>query len=490
MPVARGPWPVARGPWPAVEAPRRPPAERVAGGGTSPKETGTLPIHRNCEGVTRRDSIRLGLGSLLGGGIVAALRARGLASDAAVAGTPRPASEATSCILVWLDGGPTHYETFDPKPDAPLEIRGALEPIRTRLPGVLFSKYVPRLAAIADRLAIVRSIRHDHGNHGAGNHYMMTGAPTRIPVACGAFVSFHPSLGSVAARELGAPRGLPAYFSMPSMSRSGGPNFLGAKYAPFVVPNDPSSSGFRVRDVALPSGIDGSRFASRQEIRAEVDRFVRMAEESAGDPVHALDEYYRQGCELITSTEAQRAFDIHSEPDLVRDRYGRNSFGQRCLLARRLVEAGVPFVTIYDGGWDHHEKIFDGLEKKLPARDEGLATLIEDLAERGRLDSTLILCLGEFGRTPQVNERGGRDHWSNAMSVLFAGGGTPGGQVVGATDARGYSAVDRVLSPENFAATVYQKLGIDPGKILFTPEGRPVHLVSDPTPIRELMARA
>src|SRR5579871_6334407 len=224
-----------------------------------------MTTHTNCLGMSRRDCLRLGLGTLLGGGLAHALRLRAWAGTA-------EAPAAKSCILIWLDGGPTHYETFDPKPEAPKEIRGEFEPIRTKVPGVLFSQHLKRLGALADKLAVVRSIRHDQGNHGAGNHYMMTGAPPRIPVGCGAFVSFHPSLGSVAAYELGAPQGLPAYFSMPSMSRSGGPNFLGAKYAPFIVADNPEQEAFRVRDVALPGGLDGERFASRLEIRAELDR--------------------------------------------------------------------------------------------------------------------------------------------------------------------------------------------------------------------------
>ena len=446
------------------------------------RKTTDPTCHVNCEGVSRRSYLQLGLGALLGGGLVNALRFRGLAAS-----EEKPASSPTRCILVWLDGGPTHYETFDPKPDAPIEIRGEYETIPTGIPGVRFSKHMKRLAAVSDKLAIVRSIRHDHGNHGAGNHYMMTGAPTRIPVSCGAFVSFHPSLGSVTARERGAPQGLPAYFSLGSMSRSGGPNFLGARYAPFVVKNDPNQASFRVRDVTLPKGLDGSRFSGRQEIRSEVDRFLRIQNETAGDPVAAYDEYFRQGHDLVTSAQAQEAFDIHREPSATRDMYGRDSFGQRALLARRLVEAGVPFVTIYDGGWDHHANIFKSLDSKLPPRDQALAALIQDLDQRGLLDSTMVICLGEFGRTPKINERGGRDHWSNAMSVLFAGCNTPGGQVVGATDRKGYSATKRVLSPENFASTIYTKLGINPAKILYTPEGRPVHLVSDPNPIRELM---
>jgi hypothetical protein len=443
-----------------------------------------MALYRNCESVTRRECLRLGLGALMGGGLVDALRLRGLAAADGPA-TRRP----TSCILVWMDGGPSHFETFDPKPDAPAEYRGEYETIETKIPGVRFSKHMTRLAAIADKLAVVRSIRHDQGNHGAGNHYMMTGAPPRIPVGCGAFVSFHPSLGSVAAHERGATvRGLPSYFSIPQMSRSGGPNFLGAAFAPFVVPDDPNRDDFRVRDVALPTGMTDDRFFGRRDLRAKVDRMLRITEEAAADPVNALDEYYRQGYDLMRSADAQAAFDIGREPAKVRDGYGRNPFGQRCLLARRLVEAGVPFVTLYSGGWDHHETIFKDLTTKLPPFEHSVAALIDDLDQRGLLETTLVVVLGEFGRTPKINGRAGRDHWSNAMSVLFAGCGTPRGQVVGATDRRGFAPVERILSPENFASTVYRKLGIDPGKILYAPNGRPVHVVSDPTPIAELMS--
>ena len=441
-----------------------------------------MRVRRNCDGMTRRDCLQLGMGGLIAGGLVGALRAQGLAAD-----TVQASRHATRCILIWMDGGPTHYETFDPKPDAPREIRGEFETIATKLPGVRFSRHMKKLGAIMDRLAVIRSIRHNQGNHGAGNHYMMTGAPPRIPVGCGAFVSFHPSMGSVVSAECGAPDGLPAYFSMPRMSRSGGPNFLGAQHAPFVVSDNPNSASFRVRDIALPKGLQGERFLGRQELRKSVDRLLRIQDKTAGDPVKALDEFYRQGYQLVTSKEAQKAFDIHQEPDKTRDEYGRDSFGQRALLARRLVEAGVPFVTLYEGGWDHHSDIFNSLNKRLPAFEATIATLILDLERRGMLDSTLVIALGEFGRTPKVNDRGGRDHWSNAMSVMFAGGKTPGGQVIGATDRKGYAATERVLAPENFVSTVYKKLGINPAKVLYTPEGRPTHLVSDATPIDELM---
>ena len=427
---------------------------------------------------SRRDGLILGLGGLLGGGFCSSLQARELATRKV---------QAKSVILVWLDGGPTHYEMFDPKPDAPTEIRGSFKPISTKIPGIQYSQHLPQLASIADKLAIVRSVQHDQGNHGAGNHYMMTGAPPRIPVGCGAFVSFHPSMGSVVSSELGAPPGLPPYFSLPSMTRSGGPNFLGARHAPFVVDGSPNSANFRVRDVSLPKELDGSRKVNREEMRQAVDKFVRFADKQVGDPATAMDDHYRQGLDLMRSAEAQAAFDIQREPDSVRETYGRNDFGQRALLARRLVEAGVPFIVLNDGGWDHHTNIFPTLEKRLPSFDATIAALVKDLDQRGMLETTLVLVLGEFGRTPQINKDGGRDHWSNAMSIMVAGGGTPGGQVVGATDKRGYAACERVLTPEHFSSTIYSKLGIAPDKILYAPNGRPSHIVSNPEIIKELM---
>ena len=442
-----------------------------------------MTIFRNCEGITRRNCLQLGLGGLVGAGLSPLLRGRALAD----VGVKRQ-QQADACILVWLDGGPTHYETFDPKPEAPVEIRGEFGTTPTAVPGTHFSEHMVNLAGIFDKYSLIRSIRHDQGNHGAGNHYMMTGAPPRIPVGCGAFVSFHPSLGSVVAKEVGAPDGLPPYFSMPSMSRSGGPNFLGANYAPFVVSNDPNRAGFRVRDVALPDGVLHDRFSRRRELRSQLDQLPRWEDSAVADPSVTADEFYVQGYQLMESAQAQAAFRVETEEASLRDRYGRNSFGQRALLARRLVEAGVPFVTLYEGGWDHHTNIFDAISKRIPPLESTIATLIQDLEDRGRLERTLVLVLGEFGRTPKVNDRGGRDHWSNAMSVMMAGGGTPGGQVVGATDRQGYSAVERVLSPERFVSTIYAKLGIDPGKIYITPDGRPVHLVSDDRPIEELMA--
>lgn len=436
----------------------------------------------------RRNCLQLGLAGLAGGSFLDLLAMQRASAAAAGSAGPRK----TNCILIWMDGGPTHLETFDLKPEAPVEIRGEFRPIETNVSGMRICEHMPKLAKIADKYSIIRSVQHNQGNHGAGNHYMMTGAPPRIPVGCGAFVSFHPSLGSVAAHERPAPHGLPSYFSMPSMSRSGGPNFLGAKYAPFVVANDPNSKDFRVRDVELPRDLAEMRFKSRRDLRHLIDRLPRYDDPQVADPVAGYDENVEQGYNLVTTPEAQKAFDIHSEPEALRDAYGRNGFGQRALMARRLVEAGVPFVTIVDGGWDHHANLFDALRTRLPTWDQTVATLIDDLDQRGLLETTMVIALGEFGRTPKIStlkgqSKAGRDHWANAMSILFAGGGSRGGQVIGATDRQGHAAIDRVLSPENYVSTVYRKLGIDPDQVFYTPSGRPSHLVSNSTPIDELM---
>jgi len=444
-----------------------------------------MGLYRNCEGMKRRDCLKLGLGSLLGGGFVHALKMR---AEAKV-----PTARPTSCILFWLDGGPSHFETFDPKPDAAAEIRGEFAPIQTKVPGVYFSENMERLAAISDKFTIIRSVRHDQNNHGAGNHYMMTGAPTRIPVSCGAFVSFHPSMGSVVSAERGAPNGLPPYFSIPSSTRSGGPNFLGARHAPFEVPDEPNSSSFQVRDVTIPKALTDLRAERRRELRGQLDAMLRYQDRATADPVLGADENFQQAVSLISSTAAQEAFKIERESDAVRYAYGRHGFGQRALLARRLVEAGVPFVTINNGGWDHHSNIFPAFRKQGREFESVVATLIEDLDQRGLLDTTLVLVMGEFGRTPKISTlpgstTPGRDHWSSAISVLVAGCGTPRGQVVGATDRSGYTAIENIYGPENLVSSVYLKLGIDPNKILYNTVGRPTHIVSNPRPIAEIMS--
>ena len=436
----------------------------------------------NCRGFARRDFLQVGLGGLLGMGFTDLLRLR-----AADAGKGTVSAPATNCILLWLDGGPSHYETFDPKPDAPKEIRGEFGVIKTSVPGVQFCEKVPNLAKVADKLSIVRSIWHKDPNHGGGNHYMMTGRPTPVPVNCGAFVTFHPSFGSMTSHARGARQGLPAYASIGAMSRSGGPNFLGAQHAPFVIEGDPNSASFKVRDVVLPKGISEARAENRRGLRSEVDRLQRIVEQAAKDPAVSFDQFNAQGVDLVTSAKAQAAFDISREDAKVRDSYGRTDLGQRLLLARRLVEVGVSFVTVYYGGWDHHSDIFKTLNGPFMQKfDQGLAGLIADLDARGMLDSTLVVCLGEFGRTPKVNKGGGRDHWPGAMSVLMAGAGIPRGQIIGATDAKGYYAAENVYSPEDFAASIYSKMGIDPNQVLHTSTGRPVQLVDGGRRIKEL----
>ena len=439
----------------------------------------------NCAGLPRRDFLQLGLGAVMGLGFGDLLRVRASAAQAAGQVSPNP----VNCILIWMDGGPTHHETFDPKPEAPSEIRGEFKPIRTKVPGTYFSEVVPKLAGIADKLTIIRSICHRDPNHGGGNHYMMTGTPTPVPVGCGAFVTFHPAFGSVVSYERGLQHGLPAYMTLPSMTRSGGPNFLGAQHAPFVIGGDPNGAGFKVRDVVLPTALSEGRAVTRQQLRKSLDRMQRITESVAEDPAIGFDSFYQQGVDLISSPAAQAAFDIEREPAKVRDFYGRNDLGQRLLLCRRLVEVGVSFVTCNYGGWDHHSNLFKTLKDSHMLRfDQGVSALISDLDQRGLLANTLVIALGEFGRTPTVNKDGGRDHWPHAMSVLMAGAGIPGGQVVGSTDAHGAYASSHIHSPEDFAFSLYTKMGIDPAKHLHTNTGRPVQLVNGGQPIKELFA--
>ena len=440
-------------------------------------------LNLNCAGIARRDFIQLGVGGVLGLGMGDLISLR--ADAAKAAGKPSP--DNVNCILVWLDGGPTHFETFDPKPDAPSDVRGEFNPIPTNVAGVQFCETVPRLARSLDKMAIVRSICHKDPNHGGGNHYMMTGAPTPIPVNCGSSVSFHPSFGSMVSHVRGVKDGLPSYATLPRKSRSAGPHFLGGQHSPFVIDGDPNKEGYRVRDVVLPKSISEGRANNRIELRASLDRMLRIADASAADPAIDFDTFYQQGIDLISSKEAQSAFDIDMESKKVRELYGRNDFGQRLLLARRLSEVGVSFVTVYNGGWDHHTKIFqDGFKKKINTVDQGMSALINDLHERGQLDNTLVLLLGEFGRTPKINKDAGRDHWPHAMSVLVAGAGVPAGQIIGETDVKGYYASDKIYSPEDFACSIYTKMGINPKMILHTNTGRPLPIVNGGSPIKEL----
>ncbi|MBM3822724.1 MAG: DUF1501 domain-containing protein [Verrucomicrobia bacterium] len=438
----------------------------------------------NCAGLARRDFIQLGLGGALGVGLADLLRLQAASAKTALSSG---SSSRVNCIMLWLDGGPSHHESFDPKPEAPSEIRGEFKSIPTRVPGLHFSEVFPKLAGVADKLTIVRSICHNDPNHGGGNHYLMTGMPTPVPVACGASVTFHPSFGSMVSYQRGVRDGIPGYISMPKLSRSGGPNFLGGKHSAFVINGNPNEKKFQVRDVVLPTGISESRAARRRELRSALDGMKRYTDKLADDPAVTFDQYLAQGVDLVLSPKAQAAFDLNREDEKLRERYGRNDLAQRLLLARRLVEVGVSWVTVYYDGWDHHTKLFEAFKgDKIKRLDQGMTALLSDLDERGLLDSTLVLVLGEFGRTPKVNKDAGRDHWPHAMSVLAAGAGVPRGHVVGATDAKGAYASESVYRPEDLAATIYTKMGIDPNLVLHTNTGRPVQLVTHGRVIPEL----
>src|SRR5258706_12417926 len=356
-------------------------------------------LTHNCAGMPRRDFLQLGVGAVLGLGFSDILRLRAHAAASQVAS--KSAGKQVNCIMIWLDGGPSHYGTFDPKPDAPSEIRGEFKAISTSVPGTQFCEVVPNLAKIANKLTIVRSICHKDPNHGGGNHYLMTGAPTPVPVGCGAFVTFHPSFGSVVSYKRGIRKGLPSYMGTPEMPRAGGPNFLGAQHAPFVIGGYPNSKDFKVADLVLPTGISEGRSKTRQELRHELDTMLRMHDRAAEDPAVSFDEFYHQGLDLVSSAEAQAAFDLGKESDKVRENFGRNDFGQRLLLARRLVEVGVSWVTVYSGGWDHHTKLFEAFKGQHGRQmDHGVAALVGDLDQPGLLGQPLVILLGAFGRTP------------------------------------------------------------------------------------------
>ncbi len=436
------------------------------------------PVARNCAGTSRRSFLKVGTLAAMGVSLPELLRAR----EAAAAEGRKPAN----MIFIWLDGGPSHMETFDLKPDAPAEIRGEFKPIETNVSGVRICEHLPKLAKAADLYAILRSVTHNDSNHGAGNHLMTTGKSTPVPVGCGNSVSYHPSMGSFAAHERSASHGLPSYVLLGRAMRSGGPNFLGPAYGPLVVTGDPSSDAFQVKDVSLPKDVDEQRLDARRGLLRQLDRMQRNAE-SVSDPVRGLDSYAQKAYALVTSPEAKAAFDLKKEDAKLRDAYGRNFFGQQCLMARRLVDAGVPWVSIHWGGWDHHFNLFNDMKRQLPMLDPALATLLRDLKDRGSLDNTLVVLLGEFGRTPKINAGPGRDHWGPGMAVLVAGGGTPGGQVIGATSADGHSPVERALSPQDLSCTIFHKLGIDYRKEFHNEIGRPTQMVSGGEVISELV---
>jgi hypothetical protein len=430
-----------------------------------------------CDGIGRRNFLRigaLGLGSLTLADLLRA-RARG-------EGTGR----CRAVIQVVLGGGPSHLETYDPKPDAPREVRGELAAIPTALPGVHLSELMPRQAQILDKMAIVRSLTHEIADHASGLHRIMTGyAPTEARPG----QNERPSVGSIVARVRGASGpGVPPYVSMTAGSAFGGlflgGAYLGAGDSPFPLDGDPAS-GMTVRDLDAPPGLTLDRLEDRRALLGRLDRLDRSRD--ASGLMDGLDRHAERAYAMITGPEARRALDLGAEPPRVRDRYGRTRIGQSCLLARRLVEAGVAFVSIAEGDWDHHVRVAQGCRRQAPPLDAAVAALVEDLADRGMADEVLVVAWGEFGRTPRINGAGGRDHWPGGMSAMLAGGGLRMGQVVGATTARGERPVERPTRPEDVVRTIYHALGIDPSREFVDETGRPRPVLNLGGPIAELV---
>jgi len=438
-------------------------------------------MHSFCDGRSRRDAIRLGTASLFGAniGLERLLCARESGKS----------KKDVSLIFIFLHGGQSHLDTFDLKPDAPAEFRGEFAPGQTTVPGLKICNLLPKMSQCTDKYSLIRSFRHHNSDHGPADHFMLTGY---FPAA-----GFNPSLnpnnqrpsvGSIVSRMLGASSSVPAYVTLPKVHPSGGPAYLGANHAPFVIDADPSSPNFSVPDLVPPPTIASNRIDDRRSLLQTIDRFHKSAEEKANAQAGAISTFRDKAFNLMTSRQAKKAFDIHAEPDKLRNDYGRNSLGQSCLMARRLVEAGVRCVTIDHSNWDTHDANFSVLKNTLlPVYDSAMSALFRDLADRGMLDSTLVVATGEFGRTPRINANAGRDHWGPAFTVLLGGGGIKGGVVVGKTDARAEKPISDPHGPENLFATMFSLMGIDPKEEIHMPDGRPVALVNNGKVIQELV---
>ncbi len=376
---------------------------------------------------------------------------------------------AKGIIHIFLPGGMAHQESFDPKPYAPAEYRGPFGAIDTKLPGVQFGEKLKDLAALADKFTVIRSMSHGEAAHERGTHNMFTGYRPSPALE-------YPSYGSVISHELGSQNNLPPYVCVPSVPNEfAGSGYLSSAYGPFALGSDPARGDFQVRDLNLPKGCDEFRFARRRSLLETVDSHFRSLEKS--DALDAMDAFYQHAYKLISSEKAREAFNMKAEPDALKDEYGRNPSGQRMLLARRLIEAGVRFVSLTAGGWDHHDNIKGGIENQLPPVDKAIAALIRDLDRRGMLDSTLVMVTTEFGRTPKINPTGGRDHWPSVFSVMLAGGGFKKGYVHGSSDALGGGVDTDGVTVEDLSTTIYNQIGITADKELMAPGGRPIEIV-------------
>lgn len=424
----------------------------------------------NCDGVNRRDFLRVGG--------IAGLSLPSLLQLEAQAKTKK--ARAKSVILVYLGGGLTHHDTFDMKPDAPDEVRGKYKSIDTVVPGLRIGELLPNMAKVMDKVALVRSGAHNNDHHETATNWAMSG---RFGSAFGDF----PAIGAVVAHETGLGGSMPPYVAVPRNPsftwELGKSAYLGGRYESFKA-GDPNDANFKVQDLSPAEQLSPTRLERRGNLRQAVDQLAKKLDNS--EQVKTFGEFQQRASELVLSPKARSAFAIDSENDKLRDRYGRTTFGQSCLLARRLVENGVRFTTVNYGGWDHHAKIFEGCDKKLPEFDKGLSALIEDLQVRGLLDDTLLAVYGEFGRTAKINKDAGRDHWAQAASLLFAGAGVKPGFILGATDKLGAFVTRRPVSPADVACTIFESLGIDPRKQLLSPDGRPIEILDQGEPVREL----
>lgn len=449
----------------------------------------TPRINRRCDGVTRRDFVRVGGLTALGLGVADRFRLQPAANA-----SEQAANSHRSCILIWLDGGPSHLETFDLKPDAPAEVRGPFQPISTAIPGTQICELLPLTAQLLDRVAIVRSMTSPLGEHNFGSQYMLSGYKPSPVID-------YPSFGSVVAHLHNEGGILPSNVAVPSFrvggGRLSGQGFLPEQTRPFSVGGDPAKPDFKVRDLDLYADVTPSRLDRRRSFLNAFDQFHRRVEQLGEASDTPTDPAFEQAYRLVTSPDAKQAFDLANEPSEVRKRYGTRTIGQSCLLARRLVERGVSFVTVNNPGWDTHQGAYTQLKEGytgakvpvglIPSLDMAFSALIEDLEQRGLLDETLIVVMGEFGRTPKLNVSGGRDHWPRVFSVAMAGGGVTGGQVIGSSDSVGEGPKDRPVTPADLACTIYDLLGIDPKYMLHTPDGRPIQVNRDGQLIRELV---
>jgi hypothetical protein len=378
-------------------------------------------------------------------------------------------AKAKSVIHIFLPGGIAHQETFDPKPYAPIEYRGELGVAQTKIPGEHFCDTLPQTAQMADKLTVIRSMTHGEAAHERGTHNMFTGYKPSPALV-------FPSMGSVVSHEYGPRNNLPPYVCIPNVPNEfAGTGYLSSSFAPFALGADPASNGFRVLDLNLPTGVDEGRFERRRSALEAVNDYFRAKEKS--DSLQAMDTFYERAYSLVSSQPAREAFNIDAEPAEIRDEYGRNEAGQRMLMARRLVAAGVRFVTLTYGSWDLHVNIAGGMRGQMPAFDQALATLIRDLDRTGLLSETLVMVSSEFGRTPKINRDAGRDHWPKVFSVVLAGGGVKGGLIYGASNATASEPDKDPINHADLATSIYHLMGIVADKELMAPGNRPIEIV-------------